>query len=101
MLNVPEGTFKFPKFDHGPEENLKRYGVSEVPEWNVEDMRANVVLITGTEDRLANPTDVTELYRKLPEGRKKIHYIAGWDHITCLYPRDPKPLWNILEIELQ
>jgi hypothetical protein len=101
MLNVPAGVFKFPKFDHGPEENLKRYGMEGVPEWKVEEMRANVVLITGGEDRLANPVDVAELYRKLPEGRKKIYSIKGWDHITSLYPRDPTPLWDILEIELQ
>ena len=100
MFNVEKDSFKFLKFDHGAEENLKRYGVNYAPEWIIEDIITEVVLISCGNDRLANPLDVAALYERLPKDRTKLYTIEDWDHITSLYPRDPTPLFNVLDKEL-
>lgn len=41
---------RFQKYDHGPEENLKLYGVENPPEYNLSNIRTNVHLVDGGND---------------------------------------------------
>lgn len=44
---------KFSKFDHGREENLKRYSAINPPEYNLSNVRTNIHLMHGTNDLFA------------------------------------------------
>lgn len=93
-------TEKFVKFDYGNKENLQRYGTSYPPEWDMKDFGVNTVLVTGSRDELGTLADVENLRQKLDEGKTKSYYMKNYDHITFLFPRDPKPMFDMFDKEL-
>lgn len=101
MANVPEDQYKFFKYNYGPEENLKKYGVVNPPEWDLTKMKVKTVLITGTDDYISSINDIKALYEKLPQEKTKLYWLEKWDHITFLFAKNPTPLFEIQDKELQ
>lgn len=97
MINIPKEKFIFPKYDYGKEQNLVKYGQEGVPVWDLSKINVEVALITGTEDMLANKVDVSELFKRLPSDKTTLHWIDGWDHYTNIFPRDPKPFFEVID----
>lgn len=62
---------KFRKFDHGWIKNLFKYGSTKPPAYNLGDVRVPVVLHHSENDWLAQPADVHELERHLPNVFKR------------------------------
>lgn len=51
-----------PKFDYGSTENMKVYGQTTPPSYDVTKINnSNIILYTGLNDRLADPTDVDKI----------------------------------------
>nr|CAB3263441.1 lysosomal acid lipase/cholesteryl ester hydrolase [Phallusia mammillata] len=76
---------KMQKWDFMSEsENLKAYGQSSPPEYNLTTFQTPIVLFLGSEDQLADPEDGTILLSKL---KSVVHYklLDGWDHLDFLW----------------
>lgn len=58
---------KFQRYDWGSDdENLLKYGQSTPPEYALEQFFPKVALFIGSNDYLADPTDVQQLIDRLP-----------------------------------
>ncbi|XP_047999032.1 lipase 3-like [Leguminivora glycinivorella] len=57
---------KFRQFDYGAEENMKRYGSSEPPEYDLGKVTAPVSLVYSDADWLVHPRDVAKTRSLLP-----------------------------------
>lgn len=57
---------KFEEYDHGPEENLKRYGQKHAPSLDISKIEDfPIALFAGVEDKLASIVDVRWLKERL------------------------------------
>ncbi|XP_045479736.1 lipase 1-like [Harmonia axyridis] len=56
----------FRRFDYGPEENLKKYGIRDPPEYDLNNVTAPVSYFWGENDCWSRPKDVEEIEKKLP-----------------------------------
>jgi len=85
MYNVGECR----KYDHGKSENLKRYGQSTPPHYDVTKMSSDipVVLFSGGKDLMADPGDVRKLVPLL-SGLKKHVYVDDYQHLDFMWGDD-------------
>ncbi|XP_033217101.1 lipase 3-like [Belonocnema kinseyi] len=83
----------FRKFDHGPTENLRRYGSTEPSPYDLGKVKVPISVFYSENDYLTHPTDVKKLVDKLPNVVlfHKIEY-NKFNHIDYLWGRDSKPL---------
>ena len=72
----------FRKFDYGVEENRKRYGQDQPPNYDLSNIEHKVHLFAGGEDLLSNPTDVQRLKDELRNSELKIYPKMG--HLTFM-----------------
>ncbi|KAK7502443.1 hypothetical protein BaRGS_00006396 [Batillaria attramentaria] len=79
---------KFLKFDFESEsENSAAYNQTTPPEYLLSNMRVPVLLYRGTDDRLADPADVTWLRAQLPNiVEDKV--IPGFEHLDFIWGMD-------------
>jgi lysosomal acid lipase/cholesteryl ester hydrolase len=92
---------EFLRFDHGAVENGIRYGTESAPSWgNLGGFRIPTALVGAERDEMGSQADVSNLVGALPVGMTSFHMMAGWDHFTFIMPRDPKPLFEVLDFEL-
>lgn len=83
-------TGEFKKFDfESKEDNLKVYGTEEPPHYNINNIKGlEIVLICGTADLLASPTDSAWLRDELSR-ENIVHYKEyGCGHIGLIMPKD-------------
>ena len=76
----------FQKFDYGAEENLRRYGQTVPPPYNLGNIEHKVYLFSASEDLLSNPTDVQRLKDELKDAELKIYPKMG--HLTFMVGQD-------------
>lgn len=84
---------KFRQFDHGVVNNLIRYKQMRPPAYNLKNIRAPVVLHYSANDWLAEPIDVEELHRNLPNVIGK--YLVSdpkFNHLDFVFAIDVKTL---------
>ena len=92
---------EFLKFDYGAVGNKMRYGTESVPSWgNLGQFAIPTALVGAERDEMGSQADVSNLVGALPVGMARFHMMAGWDHFTFIMPRDPKPLFEVLDFEL-
>jgi len=101
LAQIPKDQFRFEKFNYGPDENLKRYGSQNPPQWDLSKMKVDTVLINGTADLISSKSNVNALIERLPKDKTKLYEIEDWDHVTLLFAKDPTKLFKILDLELQ
>jgi lysosomal acid lipase/cholesteryl ester hydrolase len=85
----------FQNFDYGTEENVKRYGSSEPPSYNLQNISAPVALFYAQNDWLAGYQDVKKLYMALPaQSAKGLIKVAfdNFNHVDFLWGVDAPEL---------
>ncbi|XP_065309604.1 lipase lipl-1-like [Dermacentor albipictus] len=55
----------FNRYDYGFLENQKRYGQATPPQFPLENIRSRIGLFRGPSDRLADPTDIDDLVKRI------------------------------------
>lgn len=77
---------KFSKLNRGSEENIRIYGSTTPPEYNLTKVTAPVVVYYGESDSFVDSTDVTILHEKVanPRGLHKIP-IKEFNHLDFLW----------------
>ena len=55
----------FRPYDYGSGENVKRYGTKVPPEYDLTKIDVPIALFSGSQDKLADPTDVALLKKQL------------------------------------
>lgn len=85
----------FQNFDYGSEENMKRYGKSEPPPYNLSNVSTSVVLFYAQNDWLAGYQDVKKLFQNLPAQASKGLYkvpLDDFNHVDFLWGVDAPEL---------
>ncbi|XP_055587241.1 lipase 3-like [Uranotaenia lowii] len=86
-------TAQFRRYDFGKIKNTFIYGMPEPPEYNLTEVRTPVVFHYGLNDYLADPEDVLQLGRALPnliEHRQVQH--NTFNHLDFLFAKDVREL---------
>lgn len=87
--SILSGSFR--KFDYGVTENLKIYGLTQPPKYDLEKVKIPIVIFYSENDFLTDPADVKKLVDRLPNvlETRKIEY-SKFNHIDYLWGRDSK-----------
>jgi len=91
---------KFQMFDNGFFGNIMKYGQYAPPQWDIGLFEIDTALISGTLDELGNPMDVAMLSARMPLIRTKLYFLNEYDHVSFLFPRDPKKMFEAIDYEL-
>ncbi|XP_015182224.1 PREDICTED: lipase 3-like isoform X2 [Polistes dominula] len=88
---IVSGAFR--KFDYGFSQNLKKYGSSQPPKYDLRKVKVPVAIFYGENDSLTHFSDVQKIIDKLPNviETKKIEY-SKFNHVDFLWGRDAKKL---------
>ena len=80
---------KFQKYDHGTQENLKKYGQETPPEYSLEKATGDIMLFVTTADKTANVEDAQLLFDQLKKSKAtvKIGYYPG-GHVTFIMGKE-------------
>ncbi|KAL0869543.1 hypothetical protein ABMA27_005810 [Loxostege sticticalis] len=82
---------EFRQFDYGSTENVRRYGSSQPPKYNLSNIVAPVSLWYSEADWMSHPTDVSELYSKLNNAIDIYKVpIERFNHLDFLWAKDFK-----------
>lgn len=102
---------RFQKFDYGSTENVKRYNDDIPPEYNLNNVRAKLVLYYVENDGLILRTNVERLMNQLPnvigshviEHKMFYHldYVWGINARTQIYENVVKDMKSIDELEAE
>lgn len=93
---------RFCKYDYGSKENIKRYGQSKPPEYDLSKVKTPVTLMWGQNDWLADPRDVKYLAKKLPQLKQSYMVpFKNWNHVDFLWALEAdkyifKPIVDLL-----
>ncbi|XP_076298733.1 lipase 3 isoform X1 [Lasioglossum baleicum] len=87
--SILSGSFR--KFDCGVTENLKIYGSTQPPKYDLEKVKIPIVIFYSENDFLTDPADIKKLVDRLPNvlETQKIEY-SKFNHIDYLWGRDAK-----------
>jgi homoserine acetyltransferase len=86
-------TGEFKKYDYDDaEENIKRYGQPEPPQYNLKNIKGiDILMICGTKDNLASPTDYQWLREELINNGNKVDFLEFPNgHVGLLMPKNLK-----------
>ncbi|OMJ71639.1 hypothetical protein SteCoe_30107 [Stentor coeruleus] len=79
-------TYKVQKFDYGKEGNMANYGQSTPPVYDMTKVPGPIAMLSGNEDRLADPTDVAWLENTIPSKTMIAKTVEnGFGHLTFLW----------------
>ncbi|XP_063830436.1 lipase 3-like [Ostrinia nubilalis] len=80
---------EFRQFDYGHSENVRRYGSSQPPKYNLKNIVAPISLFYSDADWLSHPTDVDELYSHL-DSAIDIYKIPleRFNHLDFIWAKD-------------
>lgn len=83
----------FQEYDHGEKENLKVYGSTTPPLYNVSAAKVPFTFLVGQTDPVGGPTDSWNFYNLLPkDARCGYEIIPNFAHLDFLMARDIVPL---------
>ncbi|EGC34803.1 hypothetical protein DICPUDRAFT_48065 [Dictyostelium purpureum] len=79
--------YGYQKFDYGVIGNLAHYGQATPPKYNISDFKVPVVVYSGGQDYLADPTDVNWL---IPQLTSLVHWknIPSYSHLDFVWAED-------------
>ncbi|KAL6440422.1 hypothetical protein ACFW04_003148 [Cataglyphis niger] len=89
--SIMSGSFR--KYDHGVKMNLKLYGSTQPPKYNLERIKVPMAIFYSDNDFLTHYTDVQKLVNRLPNviEVKKVPY-EKFNHIDYMWGRDARTL---------
>lgn len=80
---------RFALFDYGPEENMKRYGYTVPPDYNLRQVTMRTALIVGRNDNLSRVRDVEYLRFLLPNiVQYHVMKQKRWNHLDFVWSND-------------
>lgn len=84
------------KFDFGPAENIKRYGVATPPDYDYNLMSVPFIIHSGHEDILVTSQSLERLTNHLKTLGKKtsLRIHSGWDHFSVISSTDPRNVFD-------
>lgn len=88
---------EFRAYDYGEKKNWEVYGRATPKVWDLGEVKTDVVLVGGQSDDLGDMTDVGHLKDDLKNAKVDFYSLDHWDHITFIFPRDIKPLFEIFD----
>ena len=92
---------RFCQFDHGIQENKKRYGQSSPPEYPLKLVTAPVGLYYAYNDFLSSEVDVKRLANVLPNVvENSLYPYRKWNHVTMMWGIDARELAHKRMLEL-
>lgn len=93
---------KFQKMDYGKAGNMKHYGQSTPPQYNLSQFPNTLpfALFTGGNDYLADPKDVSTLVASLPSSPVLLHFEPTYAHMDFLWAEDAHVKIYPLVVEL-
>ena len=94
---------RFGRYDYGRSGNMKEYGVPEPPSYNVSAAEVNIALFRGSQDTLADPSDVRLLLDDFKDYENIVFSkeYTGYSHVSWLVGRDDEwigDLKRLLEV---
>ena len=87
----------FQKYDYGSEENMKIYGQSTPPLYNLGNITHEVYLFAGDEDMLGDPTDVQRLKDEIVNAKVHLYEYSNMGHLTFLWGIDMSYVNDMIE----
>ncbi|XP_053607592.1 lipase 3-like [Plodia interpunctella] len=85
----------FAKYDHGPFENMIRYGTPKPPEYALEKVSCPIAIFYSNNDWLNSAPDIFKLLNKLPNVIEFYHVpCASYQHFDFLFAKDGGILVN-------
>ena len=87
----------FQKYDYGVDENMKIYGQSTAPLYDLSKITHEVYLFAGSEDMLADPTDVQRLKDEMVNAKVHFYSYPNMGHITFLWGIDMTYVNDMIE----
>lgn len=93
-------TPKLRRFDFGPEENLRRYGSEEPPEYDYSLIKIPIRLHTGEKDILVTASGIRKFTAHLSSLEKDVSttYYQDWDHFSVFMAKDSRQfIGNVLK----
>lgn len=88
---------RFQQFDFGPEGNLLKYGQATAPQWNLSNIREEVIMFTATDDSIVRPEDVAKLKSQLTGAKSVKEYHVYGGHLSFMYGKDMSYFDTLLE----
>lgn len=86
---------RFQKFDYGYYKNLKKYGSSDPPEYDLNLIKLPLTLFWAKNDLLSDEKDVKKLYEHLPKSTEMYEVpFADFNHLDYLWAVDADVLVN-------
>lgn len=92
---------KFQRFDYGGPGNLLNYGSWSPPAWDVTKWAIPTVLVVGTRDEFGTVEDNAAFASVVGDKLTTTYFMDNWDHYTFCFARDPKPLFDVMDKELE
>nr|XP_023025813.1 lipase 3-like [Leptinotarsa decemlineata] len=87
---------KFCRYDYGTSGNMKKYGQTSPPNYDLKKITAPVYIIYSENDMLYATEDIEKLFKELPNRQEKLLITDRlWGHLDFLYGKDaPKFVYN-------
>lgn len=100
---MKENNIKFQKYDYGKAENQIKYKKDIPDEYDLSKLAGydfEVNMVVGLNDLMADTNDIALLSSMLDQSKSTVDYIPGYSHISWFMPRDPKPIFDVLDRHL-
>ncbi|XP_033337986.2 lipase 3 [Megalopta genalis] len=78
----------FAQFDYGLFGNLKTYGRSSPPKYNLANIKIPIYIYYGSDDQLVSDTDVRRLSKELPNAQRYLVPYQHFSHIDFVWGKD-------------
>jgi len=91
----------FKKYDHGKEENFKRYNRISPPLYDFKSISTKTSIITGEYDFVCN-TDAANKFANVLNKENgseicKVYELEGYKHVSFAAPKNPKKVFDIVD----
>merc|ERR1719498_2168925 len=96
-----KGNPLFSAYDFGEQENIKHYGQKRPPIWSFDDWNIDTTIIGGDKDLLSTPENIAEILKRIEKKYYTYHNIPNWSHDTPIIPKDPQPLYELIDKALK
>lgn len=88
---------KFQKFDYGAQGNMEHYGQKTPPLWDLGQIQERIALVSGKDDKMADPKDVARLESELVHAKQLKKIIIDGGHLTYMWGKNMSFMKEVAE----